>query len=280
MDIPTVETMQRSDDIFLTQVEHYHTSTRGTSFGVWAPNNQNDLPVVIFQSGYGSNSKSHATLLSKIASAGFLVIAPDQDNDLQCGCLGAVGFLSGVSCASMATDGSQIGKALEYLKNTDNKWMDRIDLNQLSVIGFSMGGQEVIHAKARYPNQIKAIVVLSGSVMLPLATAIGWNPCCYPCSGGSCTLCSDTPVGLWGLGRALRSWDVPSLFITSERDMAKAGVYRAADIAGGNSTLITFKDEALNLDIPHTKKTTIWGCFAPFTCYGGPFYGKTTFCFS
>ena len=287
MDEPIQQKIERDDslvevnDMIMQQtfdVEYYHTldSNSNTTFAVWAPcnvYNKKKLPIVLFQSGYGSDSVSHAPMLKSIASAGFIVVAPDHRYDKFGGCFSVFGFLTGMSCAAMSTDGSHLGKAIHYVKNTSNRWMDRADTNKIALMGFSMGGQEVIHANARFPDDIKAIIVLSGSIMLPLATAIGWNPCCYPFSGGSCTGLSDTPLGLCGMGKALRSWRVPSLFITSERDMAKCGMYRAVDIVGGQSTLITFKDEALDLEIPHTKKTTIWDCFTPLTCYGSPFYG-------
>jgi hypothetical protein len=89
-------------------------------------------------------------------------------------------------------------------------------------MGFSMGGQEVIHASARLAGKVEAFVVVFGSIMLPLASVIGWDMCCQPCGGGSCAACSDTPVGLCGMGKALHALQVPSPFITSDLDMVKS----------------------------------------------------------
>ena len=247
-------------------------------FEVLVPENiesvTSQLPVVLFQHGYGSNSVSHGFVLQAIASAGYVVVAPNRTDDFFCGTCGVVGFLSTCSCSAMATDGTSLMKALEFIKKKDNQWMEKADLEKISIMGFSMGGQEVIHMQARAADEVKAIIILSGSVMLPLATVIGWNPCCQPCAGGTCTLCSDTPVGLCGMPQAVRKWSVPSLFITSDFDAVKAGTYKLADIAGGNDkTLVTFKDSALDLSFTNSKKTTSWGLFSYIACYGMPFYG-------
>ena len=55
--------------------------------------------------------------------------------------------------------------------------------------------------------------------------------------------------------------------------MTKSGNYRLHEIAGGHSTLVTFKDSALDLDIPTTKATSAWGGFACAACYTSPLYG-------
>jgi hypothetical protein len=88
------------------------------------------------------------------------------------------------------------------------------------------------------------------------------------------THCARSQVGLCGQGAAMRGWDVPSMLITSDNDLVKAGMYRAKSILGDKTTLVTFKDEALDLGTPTTYQTTSWG---PFLCIGccplSPFYG-------
>jgi hypothetical protein len=176
--------------------EFYHTETamRGTgvTFAVWAPKGGTNLPVVIFQSGYGSGIKTHRFFCENLASEGFLVIAADNVADLRFGCCGTLGFLNLCACSALANDGKQTGIALAYVKNRSNKWMDRVDTSKIAFAGFSMGGQEVIHAQARYPGDAKALVIVSGSVQIPLANVIGWNCMCAPCAGGTCPCCSDT----------------------------------------------------------------------------------------
>ena len=265
-------------DAVVSTTEKYHTEVpvpnTNTTFAVYAPTEGANLPVVLFQSGYGSHSGGHQFLLEKVAAQGFIVIAPDRADDTRCGCCGILGFLNTTSCAGLSVDGSHLAMALEYAKNKENKWMDRADPERVIMSGFSMGGQEVVHAAARFPQETKAIVVVSGSMLLPLAHIIGWNCCCAPCNPGSpIPCCSDTPVGMCGISGAVKAWQVPSLFITAEYDATKAGMDRGADIAP-NSTLVTFKDSALDLANPTTRATTSWGPFLALGgCYGTPFFG-------
>lgn len=227
---------------------------------------------MLFQSGYGSSSAGHRFFCQKVAAEGFIVIAPDRTDDHKCGCCGIIGFLNLVSCSALSVDGSHLAMAADYAKNKSNRFMDRADATKMAISGFSMGAQEAVHAAARLPGETKAVVILSGSIMLPLATAIGWNCCCAPCNPGS-TCCSDSPLGMCGMAAAIRSWTFPSLVVTSDLDMTKSGNYRLHEIAGGHSTLVTFKDSALDLDIPTTKATSAWGGFACAACYTSPLYG-------
>ena len=247
------------------------TILKGTNIylSIWEPVIPGKFPLILFQSGYGSNSKTHRFFLESIAKKGYVVISVDRTDDLRCGWLGNIGFLSGLSCSAMSTDGSHLGIALNYAK----KNMNNIDVDKVVMMGFSMGAQEAVHAQARYPNNTKAVVLVSGSFNIPLATFLGLNPCCYPCSGGNCTFCSDTPIKMCTSNSVIKDYEIPSLLITSENDMVKSGMYRTHNNIGGDSTLITFKDSVLNLNIPNTKKETYWGCFSNLACYGCPFYG-------
>ena len=127
--------------------------------------------------------------------------------------------------------------------------------------------------QARFPEETKAAILVSPSFQIPLASMIAWNPACYACSGGNCTWCSDTPVGLCGEGRAMREWTIPSLIVTSEFDGVKAGAYRGADLLGTLATTVTFKDSVLDLATPITKMATPWGPFLTVGFFGTPFWG-------
>ena len=54
-----------------------------TTFATFTPKEKSDtaIPVVLFQSGYGSTSASHAPLLQAVADAGYVVVAPDRTGD-------------------------------------------------------------------------------------------------------------------------------------------------------------------------------------------------------
>eukprot|EP00937_MAST-01D_sp_MAST-1D-sp2_P007927 g7927.t1 len=255
-------------------------------FQVWAPaaaeeESGEELPVVLFQSGYHSNSSDHEPVLRRIAAAGFVTIAVDRENDKACGACGVVGFLNGCSCAAQPTDGSNLQAALEWAKHTKSAGthaaLTRANLAKVAVMGFSMGAQEAVHAAARFPDEVGAVVIFSGSLMAPAATAYGFNPCCAKCgAGGTCF--SDTPLSICcGMAHAMRGWAVPSLHVTSDGDLVRSAAYRAAAIAGakggGEAHLVTLKGSALDLSIPRTKAGTAWGLFTCLDCYGCPLKG-------
>ena len=272
MEIPPNITMERNREEITYELNEFTTDIlpmTNMSLTIIRPLVNSNLPLLLFQSGYGSNSESHRYFLRSIARKGFIVVSVDRKNDLRCGILGNIGFLSGLSCSAMSTDGSSLEKALEYVKKNVNN----VDFNKIVMMGFSMGAHEAVHAQARLPELTKAVILVSGSFNLPIATFLGLNPCCYPCSGGNCTLCSDTPVSMCTSSTRVKNYNIPSLLITSENDMVKSGMYRTYDFIGGDSTLVTLKDSVLNLNIPNTKKKTSWGCFSYLSCYGGPFYG-------
>ena len=274
MQTPESITMERNSEEINYELNEFITEILpGTnmSLTILSPLLNGNFPLLLFQSGYGSNSDSHKYFLRSIARKGFIVVSVDRKNDLSCGVLGNIGFLTGLSCAAMSTDGSSLETALEYVK----KNITNVDLNNVVMMGFSMGAHEAVHAQARLPELTKAVILVSGSFNLPIATFLGLNPCCYPCSGGNCTLRSDTPVSMCTSSTQVKNYNIPSLLITSENDLVKSGMYRTFDIIGGDSTLVTLKDSVLNLNIPNTKKKTSWGCFSYLSCYGSPFYGLT-----
>merc|ERR1719482_2236672 len=83
-------------------------------------------------------------------------------------------------------------------------------------------------------------------------------------------MATDAPVGCCGMQGVVKKWNIPSLFITAENDMMKSGMYRFADIAGGENTLVTFKDSALDLSVPTTAATSTWWPFLGLSFMGIP----------
>ena len=79
--------------------------------------------------------------------------------------------------------------------------MERADQSKLAFAGFSMGASEVVYAQARHPTAAQAAVIVSGSILVPMANLIQWNCNCKPLAGGTC--CSGTDVGLCGTGAAV-----------------------------------------------------------------------------
>ena len=149
----------------------------------------------------------------------------------------------------MRTDGSHLSQALHFAKKRMHGTIAaQADTSKgVAAIGFSMGAHEAIHAYARHPDDIGAYVSIGGSLM-PLATILGWNCACAYCVGGNSPYCcSDTPVPCCGHEEVVKSWSIPSLFVTSESELSLQASYQVADKAGGESTVITFKDESLPL---------------------------------
>ena len=54
------------------------------TFSVYAPKTGTGLPVLLFQSGYGCSTDTHAALLRKIASAGIVVVTCNREGDKVC----------------------------------------------------------------------------------------------------------------------------------------------------------------------------------------------------
>jgi len=237
-------------------VERYDTTEvvpgTDTTFATWAPSEGTGYPVVLFQSGYLSTSTtSHADLLEKIAAEGFVVIAPVRASDQRCGCCGPAAWMSSfLGVAAMSVDGSNLKMAYEYAQNKSNKLMDKGDVSKLTLAGFSMGAQEVVHAQQRLPTETKAAIIISGSLMR-MGYVLGWNLCCCTgvCTGTNAPCFSDTPISCCGMEAAAQSWTIPSLFVTAEGDLAKAGTNRFYGLAGGDKTMVTFKDSALDLTL-------------------------------
>jgi len=113
------------------RVEYFHTEAvpgSKTSFAVWAPRaSQGKLPVILFQSGHGSDMASQTPFLERLAAEGYLVIASDRTDDRRFGVCGLVGFLSGCLCSANAVDGSALTMALEFAGSPNNMWLERAD---------------------------------------------------------------------------------------------------------------------------------------------------------
>ncbi|EOD10436.1 hypothetical protein EMIHUDRAFT_215638 [Emiliania huxleyi CCMP1516] len=276
---PSSYTMLREPD---PRVEFYHTETPVPGTKTTFADSSGKLPVLLFQSGYGHSSDGHAPFLERIAAEGcFLVIAPDRSDDQQCGALGILGFLNFVSCSAVTTDGSNLALALSYAKDDQNQWMERADLSKVAMAGFSMGAAEAINAQARLPSETKALLLLSPSILVPAANVIAWNCCLQPITGGQCFLCSDTPVGPCGTGQALRQSAVPAFVLSSENDMLRSGVSRAADILGerdcyGSPLYGASRHFALADDVDAVSSAPVAAFLKQQFCGGAPLQGSDT----
>ena len=221
-------------------------SNTDTSFAVFYPSTGKNLPVVLYQSGMGGSSSGHKYQASIIAADGYVVVLPDRDGDQRGGYLNIFMFLMLASpIASVSTDGSHLMLALEYVKLATEKGSGSpisgmADPTKIIASGFSMGGNEAIHFARNCPD-VKAAILISPSVMW-------FGTISFRISNAK-------------LKQAAKSLDIPTLWITSEKDMTAVATYKMANEIVKKPTLVTFKSSVLDLDTPTTKATTFYGPF-------------------
>ena len=101
------------------------TGMEDTTFRSFNPskNFETPVPIILFQSGYGSTSESHAPLLQAISNAGYVVVVPDREDDKKGGKesveLAFAGFAEGKPASdynAMSTDGTHLAAALDWIK--------------------------------------------------------------------------------------------------------------------------------------------------------------------
>mmetsp|Transcript_25165 Transcript_25165/g.44740 ORF Transcript_25165/g.44740 Transcript_25165/m.44740 type:complete len:337 (-) Transcript_25165:113-1123(-) len=232
---------------------------KDTTFAVFAPEGDSKgLPVVLFQSGYGSRLEGHTSLCEKIAAEGNIVVVPCRTGDQYCGCCGV---WTAMACLlplnALSSDGKHLELAYDFVcleskEDSGSKIAGRADLNKVVLSGFSMGGQEVINASALLKGKYHAAAVIDGS--LAWSPVLAFHSCCS------------------SLEKKTAALDVPSVWITSEGSLMKTATYHFYGIAGGEPSLVTFKDSVLNLDTPLSYQTTTWwpflACKCMATCFG------------
>ena len=222
-------------------------SNTDTSFAVFYPSTGKNLPVVLYQSGMGGSSSGHKYQASIIAADGYVVVLPDRDGDQRGGYLNTFMFLMLASpIASVSADGSHLMLALEYVKLATEKGSGSpisgmADPSTIIAAGFSMGGNEAIHFAAKSPDVVKAAILISPSVM--------WF--------GTISF----RISHKAMTEAARDLSIPTLWITSEKDMTAVATYKMANEIVKKPTLVTFKSSVLDLDTPTTKATTHYGPF-------------------
>ena len=204
------------------------------------------VPVILFQSGYGSTSESHAPLLQAISNAGYVVVVPDRKDDKKGGKesveLAFAGFAEGKPASdynAMSTDGTHLAATLDWVKSQTVINGQAIDTTKISSAGFSMGSLEAIAlASGPYANEIAACVIISSSSGEELESFYRFSQ-------------SE-------LVKNVSTFNIPSLWITSDKDSQYKATKDLYDSAPSPASFLAFKDQVLDLSLDLTDATSIW----------------------
>lgn len=139
---------------------------------VWEPATQTPAPVVIFSHGFHGCSIQSQFLMEALANAGYIVFAPNH-RDATCND-GQAHWFDGPTApfqspekwsdATYRDRADDIGAILAALR-TDERFRGRVDLNQLGLVGHSLGGYTVLGLGGGWSSWtlpgVKAVVALS-----------------------------------------------------------------------------------------------------------------------
>jgi dienelactone hydrolase len=218
-----------------------------TTFATFTPATKVDaaLPVLLFQSGYGSTSVGHQPLMQHIADAGYVCVIPDRESDTKGGkeSVGKVfaGLAEGKPASehnAMSTDGTHLAEALAWIKQRTSIDGQLIDSAKTAAAGFSMGCIEAIMFAAACAADVKALAIISSSSGKALEKLY-------------CFEQSD-------LARKCADLGCPSLWITSDLDSQKGATTELFEVAASPAQLLVFKDAALDNSMALTDETSIW----------------------
>jgi len=218
-----------------------------TTFATFTPMTKAEtaVPVLLFQSGYGSNSLGHQPLMQKIADAGYVCVVPDREGDTKGGKESVAKVFAGLTDGTpasehnaMSTDGTHLAAALAWVKQRTSISGQPIDVAQIAAAGFSMGCVEAIMFASACAADVKAIAIISSSSGVALEKLY-------------CFEQAD-------LARKCAAFSCPSLWITSDLDSQKGATTELFEEAASPAHLVVFKDAALDNSMSLTDETSIW----------------------
>ncbi|MEO1429284.1 MAG: alpha/beta hydrolase [Cyanobacteria bacterium J06633_8] len=144
-DLPTLN--RRGKFIFKKQTLQFFDVIRGRqlSTDIYLPNIRSSVPVIVISHGIGTDSSNFRYLANHLATRGFAVIVPNhpgsdtkQINSLLNGSTSEVARAD--EFINRPLDVKFVLDELEKLNNTDSRFKQRLDLQQIGVFGQSFGG--------------------------------------------------------------------------------------------------------------------------------------------
>ena len=204
------------------------------------------VPIILFQSGYGSTSESHAPLLQSISDSGYVVVVPDRTGDKKGGkesvpqLFAALGEGKPASeFNAMSTDGRHLAAAFDWVKSRSEINGQKIDHKKIASAGFSMGCLEAIaFASGSHSSEVSACIIISSSSGTMLESFYAFSQV--------------------ELINNVSNFSMPSLWITSNKDSQFEATKDLFEVAPSPASFLVFNDQALDLSMTLTDATSIW----------------------
>ena len=141
--------------------EHESENSSIKKIRIWYPkeleNNNQEYPMIIVVNASGVPAFRYEPFFKRLASWGFIVVG---NEDRQTG------------------TGETTSITLDYMLNisNDSKLYNKIDKNNIGIIGYSQGGAGAIRAVTEFENGKNYKTIFTGSAAYPfLANNMGWN---------------------------------------------------------------------------------------------------------
>jgi predicted dienelactone hydrolase len=128
----------------------------GLNVAVWKPSQSGPAPLIVFSHGYHGCNTQSTSLMTTLANAGYLVVAPNHKDAI---CEGGglqrpeepfqnPGAWNDATYAERRDDVVRLMDALR----TNNEWRERINWSAIGLAGHSLGGYTVLGLAGAWPN--------------------------------------------------------------------------------------------------------------------------------
>src|SRR5262245_11000195 len=128
----------------------------GLNVAVWKPSQPGPAPLIVFSHGYHGCNTQSTFLMTALAKAGYLVVAPNHKDAI---CAG--GLLqrpeepfqnpAAWNDATYTERRDDVVRLIDALR-ANNEWQDRIDWSRIGLAGHSLGGYTVLGLAGGWPT--------------------------------------------------------------------------------------------------------------------------------
>eukprot|EP00937_MAST-01D_sp_MAST-1D-sp2_P002092 g2092.t1 len=205
-------------------------------------------PVYVFMHGSGSDDRFLSLSLKRWASHGIIVVAPYMGIEHAC-----TSFVTDGKCSDKSPDGRYIQDAFAWLKQQDadptSPLHARLNMQQVAVGGWSMGGVSTIRAVAAMPaGTVSAVLLDSASVA----------DCAFFYNYSQASVRADY---IEARRRTSGTTPAPWFFYTSSNDLLHKPNLKLFNNATGTDSASVFAQYKTKYcrDRPLFLNTTIWG---------------------